>query len=170
MFMMVIFLLLTPVYPLPVAAAQTCNDLIIATAPADSFTVHKDGTVSDNRTGLMWMRCSLGQEWDGKTCRGKATVFPWADGLKVAADQQFAGYSDWRLPNKNELESIVEGRCVEPSINDKVFPGTPLAYFWSSTPYAGQSHGAWSVDFGYGTVNASVKGGKINIRLVRDVE
>ena len=73
-------------------------------------------------------------------------------------------------PNKNELESIVEGRCFSPAINEELFPATPPAYFWSSSPYAAVSHGAWSVDFGYGTVNASVKSGSIHIRLVRDEE
>ncbi len=96
-----------------------------------------DGTVTDNTTGLMWMRCSLGQVWDGKTCGGKAATFTWADALKAAAGHEFAGYTDWRLPNKNELESIVEGRCFTPTINSSVFPATPSTYFWSSSPYAG---------------------------------
>ena len=166
----IVCLLLTLVSPLLAEAAQTCDDAILATSAESSFTVHNDGTVIDTRTGLMWMRCSLGQKWDGKTCSGQAAIYSWAAGLKAAASQNFAGYSDWRLPNKNELESIVEGRCISPAINAKVFPDTPAVYFWSASPYAGQSHGAWSVDFGYGTVNASVKTGKINVRLVRDVE
>jgi len=166
----VICLLLTLMFLPPVEAAQTCFDSIIATAPDDSFSVHADGTVTDNRTGLMWMRCSLGQEWNGKTCTGQAIILPWAAALKEAAKHVYAGHGDWRLPNKNELESIVEGRCVAPAINDKIFPATPAAYYWSSSPYAGVSHGAWSIDFGYGSVNASVKSGKINLRLVRDGE
>ncbi len=155
---------------LPAWGEQTCKDSIIATARNSNFTIHNDGTVTDNTTGLMWMRCSLGQDWDGKTCNGTAAVFSWGDGLKAAASSEFAGYSDWRLPNKNELESIVEGRCFVPAINVKVFPSTPTAYFWSSSPYAGSPKGAWSIDFGYGNVNASVKSGSIHIRLVRDVD
>jgi len=151
----------------PAKAEPTCNDFIIATAPDDSFTIRKDGTVVDNTTGLMWMRCSLGQVWNGTTCTGTAAIFPWASGLKTAESYEFAGYNDWRLPNKNELESIVEGRCFSPAINVEIFPATPSAFFWSSSPYAAISEGAWSVDFGYGTVIASVKSGSIHIRLVR---
>jgi hypothetical protein len=151
-------------------AEQTCKDSIKATAPDTSFTIGTDGTTTDNTTGLMWMRCSLGQKWEENTCRGTAAIFSWSDGLKAATGHEFAGYTDWRVPNKNELESIVESRCFGPSINNVVFPATPPAYFWSSSPYAAALEGAWSVDFGYGTVNASVKSGFIHIRLVRDEE
>ena len=151
-------------------ADQTCKDSIITTAPDTSFTIHNDATATDNTTGLMWMRCSLGQEWDGRTCSGAAISVSWADGLKAAAGYEFAGYADWRLPNKNELESIVEGRCFSPAINVEIFPATPTTFFWSSSPYAAVLEGAWSVDFGYGAVNATVKSASIHIRLVRDEE
>lgn len=164
------FLLQPFFYAFPAGAAQTCNNSIIATAPETHFTINKDGTTIDNTTGLMWMRCSLGQEWNGKTCSGTATSFSWAAGLRAAADSAFAGYDNWRLPNKNELESIVESRCFAPAVNLTIFPATPPAYFWSSSPYAPVSRASWSIDFGYGPVNASVKSGSIHIRLVRDTE
>jgi len=151
-------------------AEQTCKQSIISTSPETNFISRDDGTVTDKTTGLMWMRCSLGQEWNGQTCSGTAKIFSWVDGLKTAANYEFANYTDWRLPNKNELESIVEGRCFSPAINTKIFPETPPAYFWTSSPYAAVAEGAWSIDFGYGTVNASVKHGSVHIRLVRDVD
>lgn len=160
-----------PLFPaVPAGAAQTCVESIIPTTPDASFTIAPDGTTIDNSTGLMWMRCSLGQEWNGNTCSGSAAAVSWADALKAAENQEFAGYTDWRLPNKNELESIVEGRCSLPATNSKIFPATPSTYFWSSSPYAPVSPGAWSVDFAYGTVNATVKTFPLQIRLVRDPE
>jgi hypothetical protein len=157
-------------FSLPAGASQTCKETIVATTTDANFTLNSDGTATDNTTGLMWMRCSLGQVWDGKICNGKPASFVWADALKAAAGHEFAGYSEWRLPNKNELESIVEGRCFSPAINISVFPATPAVYYWSSSPYAGMAYAAWSIDFGYGTVNASIKTGAIHVRLVRDVE
>ena len=147
--------------------AQTCKDSIVATTPDSRFTPHKDGTVTHIATGLMWMRCSVGQKWDGKTCTGEAVSLDWQKALQAADQQAFAGHSDWRLPNKNELASIMEERCTAPAINDKIFPNTPAVFFWSSSPYTGLADGAWSLDFGYGSINASVKSGNLHLRLVR---
>jgi len=152
----------------PTVHAQDCKKTILATTPDSRFTVYEDGTATHNTTGLMWMRCSLGQQWDGKTCTGKPTDYFWKDALQAAEKFEFAGHDDWRLPNKNELESIVEESCNSPAINVTVFPATPSAFYWSSSPYAGLAKGAWSVDFGYGAVNASDKDGSIFVRLVRD--
>jgi hypothetical protein len=149
------------------ATAQSCNSSILPTSPDAGFTIHGDGTATHKATGLMWMRCSLGQTWDGKTCLGKAAAYPWGIALRSAETSEFAGYTDWRVPNKNELETIFEGACGFPAINGRVFPSTPAAFFWSSSPYAGQDNGAWSLDFGYGSVNASVKNGSLHVRLVR---
>ena len=154
----------------PVHAAQTCKESILATTPSSNFTIHKDGTVTQKTTGLMWMRCSLGQKWNGKTCTGAAANYSWKGALQAGNHFKFAGYDDWRLPSKNELESIVEESCHSPAINDSIFPATPAAFFWSSSPYAGFSRGAWSVDFGFGSVNPSDKDGGIPVRLVRGGE
>ncbi|MBE0598468.1 MAG: DUF1566 domain-containing protein [Desulfuromonadales bacterium] len=149
------------------AAAQSCKATIPAATPEVQFILHDNGTVTHKTTGLMWMRCSLGQSWNGKTCTGTAGSHSWQNALKAVHLYDFAGYRDWRLPNKNELDSILEESCASPAINTTVFPATPLSYFWSSSPYAGLAHGAWSIDFGYGSAHATVKSGKVHVRLVR---
>jgi hypothetical protein len=171
-FLMVTICLFLPAAfcPMSAGAEQKCKDSIIATSPDSSFILHDDGTATQNRTGLMWKRCIQGLQWDGITCNSTVTSFSWGEALNASVLHKFAGYSDWRLPNKNELESIVEERCVSPSINARVFPATPLTFHWTSTPYAGLMTGAWSVDFGYGVVTATDKSGKIAVRLVRDAD
>lgn len=149
------------------AAAQNCKQSITATTPDIGFNAKSDGTVVHKPTGLMWMRCSLGQTWDGKTCNGTAGTYSWGAALQAAKRAAFAGYTDWRLPNKNELESILEAKCGAPAINEKIFPATPPVYFWTSSPFAGLDNAAWNIDLGYGAVNASVKTGLLNVRLVR---
>lgn len=112
----------------------------------NSFVDNQDGTITDNATGLMWQQADDGNTRD------------WENALYDAENLTLAGYSDWRLPNAKELQSIVDyTRCPEitnsPAI-DPVFSTTEILdpdgnpgqypYFWSGTshldginPYSG---------------------------------
>jgi hypothetical protein len=152
------------------SAVATCKNDITASTPDQDFSLHSDGTVTHHRTSLIWMRCSLGQIWDGSTCTSNASTYKWENALLVAQNEVFAGQSDWRLPNKNELASLVEQRCANPAINRMVFPNTSAAGFWSSSPGAFTSDGAWGVVFSDGGVFDFSKGNIRNnfqVRLVR---
>lgn len=152
-----------------VTMAQTCRDDISATAPDERFTDNGDGTVTDAGTRLMWKQCAEGLS--GENClTGAAYAYTWQEALQAAADAaEFAGYTSWRLPNKNELESLVERRCFEPAINATFFPNTPLiSWFWSSSPHAFHGTRAWGVDFSYvGEVNDEYTTSAGHVRLVR---
>ena len=164
-------------------AAVSCtyeNSAVPETTPTATFTVYGDGTAMDTTTGLVWMRCSLGQSWDGSACSGSATYYTWQGALDVARDTNsgasnadgdgqagYAGMTDWRLPNKNELESIVEARCWLPSINAAVFPNTIPGGFLSSSPNAKYSNYAWYVRFSGGGVYYTYKDYNYYVRLVR---
>ncbi|SFR54003.1 DUF1566 domain-containing protein [Thiomicrospira sp. ALE5] len=66
-----------------------------------------DGTVTDTETNLTWMRCSLGQTWNGSTCLGDASRHNWQTARDLAKESHFADKSDWRLPTVDELHSLV---------------------------------------------------------------
>ena len=134
------------------AAAQTCQSetSVPSTTPDDRFLMHGNGTVTDTATDLMWAQCAEGLS--GSACTdGGAANFTWEEALIRARDSGLAGYTDWRLPNINELSSLVEERCVDPAISLAVFPNTPAAYFWSASPSAYQWLDAWAVYFNYGS-------------------
>lgn len=143
------------------------NTAITATTPNTAFRDNGDGTVTHYTTGLIWQRCSLGQSWNGSDCIGSADGFTWGDALAAAAQNTFAGYNDWRLPNKNELASIVEHRCYQPAINNQQFPNTPSDGYWSSSPYASTSSNAWAVFFEQGLIFSSHKDYSNHGTLVR---
>jgi len=144
------------------------NTAITATTPSANFSDNGDGTITHHTTGLIWQRCSLGQSWDGSDCTGSADGFTWADALASAVQNTFAGHNDWRLPNKNELASIVEYRCWNPVINNQQFPNTLGNWFWSSSPYASDSDSAWVVYFSNGLVYYNDKSYDSGyVRLVR---
>ncbi|MEN9436428.1 MAG: hypothetical protein RIR09_1083 [Pseudomonadota bacterium] len=81
-------------------------------ADTQFFKATAPGVVKDIRTGLEWMRCSLGQEWDDKsrTCKGFVSKYSWrqaaADANKINLVGGYAKRADWRLPTIVELESL----------------------------------------------------------------
>jgi serine/threonine protein kinase len=148
----------------------------------------KGGLVKDTVTGLMWMRCSLGQEWDGSTCQGKAVEYKWNDAMKQPNNFSYAGFNDWRVPTIQELRSLVycgsgqpktwfsdvdpkddgcKGDYAKPTIKSDVFLNTLSNWFWSSSPVAGNSSVAWIVNFDSGDDDWDIKGSYDYVRLVR---
>jgi hypothetical protein len=63
-------LLLTLCSPLALAIA-ICDDALPRTSPTARFQDHGNGTVTDRGTGLIWMRCQLGQTWRNQSCEGE---------------------------------------------------------------------------------------------------
>jgi hypothetical protein len=100
------------------------------------YTNNGDGTATDNRTGLQWMRFALGQYWNGKTCEGRAiecSLEEALDAVKQLNNNRSlnCGYSNWRIPTWDELSSI-RGSSSQ-VIDAKVFPNTPDGRFWTMT-------------------------------------
>lgn len=144
-----------------------------------------DGLVEDTHTHLLWMRCSLGQNWQGSGCHGKATGYTWEQAINTPKQINYAGYHDWRLPTLKELKTLVHcstgktlslkakrldacaGDYTSPTIVSAAFPETP-AWFWSSSPYANSHSYAWYVFFGYGYDDWSYKYNDYHVRLVRN--
>lgn len=156
-----------------ITAEAACLGTIPATSPTSRFIDNNDGTATDTRTGLMWMRCSLGQTWTGTTCTGTATQYRWADALSQAQSTSFATYTDWRLPNVKELVSIVERRCANPAVNETIFPATSTWGYWTNSPnVSGMGTHAQMVGFGQGADGADWKTHdtwQYHVRLVRVV-
>ncbi|NEX16738.1 MAG: hypothetical protein C1943_08940 [Halochromatium sp.] len=147
-------------------AEQTCNDAVVATAPDSRFQDNGNGTVTDLATGLIWKQCAEGLSGAG-CATGSAQGFAWQAALQHAEAEVFAGSDLWRLPNKNELASLVEQRCYNPAINERYFPNTPSSWFWSSSPLASGSYYAWIIYFNDGYGYGHNKSGSDAVRLVR---
>lgn len=155
------------------ARAQTCNSSIVDEMPDSRYQANADGTATDLQTGLMWMRCALGQSWDSQNskCTGTATTYTWQSALQAVQtlDQNagYAGYTDWRLPNLRELMSIDRYHCTNPTINLNVFPQTPSQAFWSSSPLELSGGEEWTLDFGTGQAIYDLLTVSHAVRLVR---
>lgn len=137
---------------------------------AGRYRDNDEGTVTDVQTGLQWMRFSLGQEWKGGTCTGEARKYTWQDALDAAETLNrqggYAGYRDWRVPTKEELQTLISGRW-SPAIDRSAFPNTPIGWYWSSSAYAYAPNNAWGVNFDDGHVSAFREVSYSYVRLVR---
>lgn len=152
------------------------------------FEPHGGGTVTQVGSALQWMRCSVGQDWDGNTCVGEARRMGWEGARKTAAEARLGGHADWRLPSRTELYGLVHcssgmrrqsgregegggcaGRYRSPTILDALFPATPPGNFWSGTAHETLSYAAWGVSFNAGIVGAGARNDYVYVRLVRDL-
>lgn len=152
--------------------AQTCDPALPASTPTARFTADAAGTVTDRQTGLSWMRCAVGQNWNGTDCAGIPLTSPWAGAFDAAAALNsrggYGGHADWRMPTLDELASLVEHRCYDPALNLEIFPSSPVTGYWSASPHASRNH-AMLVHFKYGGQYMGNKTQDWALRLVRKI-
>lgn len=126
-----------------------------------------DGTVTDTRTGLTWMRCALGQTWDGSTCVGVAGEHPLTRVVSLRIN--FAGSENWRVPTIDELETLVDPTRTMPCIDVDAFPNFPpsTAVFWSSSHQTSNQDFANWIRFDIGTLcDHAIISNSNHVRLV----
>jgi hypothetical protein len=147
------------------AWGQSCGDKLPASTPNSRFKDNGNGTLTDNKTGLIWKQCLEGQDYPG--CSGQVYGYDWNGALEEAANSNFAGSSNWRVPSIRELESLVETGCSGPAINAALFPNVYSGEHWSSSPASGNPQSAWTVNFGSGYSGVSYRYSYGALRLVR---
>lgn len=124
----------------------------------NAFTDNKDGTVTDHATGLTWMKADNGKP------------MTWEQALKYAENLKAGGYSNWRLPNVKELQSIVDYNRAPDALDkkarsaaiDPIFQLTQQeSWFWTGTTHI-ETGGAYYVCFGQGFSAWLHRGKKMN--------
>lgn len=144
--------------------------------------------IRDRRTGLTWEKKD-----DAGGIHDKDNRYSWSASGSVDATGTafteflatlnrppcFAGFCDWRLPTRAELETLLDlGRtapAVTPEFNRACSKGcsaatcscTASGFHWSSSTYGFLPDSAWDVNFEVGTVNVFVKQGRDFVRAVR---
>ena len=149
------------------------------------YVINSDGTVTDSSTDLVWMRCSIGQQWYDGSCVGESAILSATQAQDLAQSFSFANASDWRLPTIEELQSLVfcssqlpaywkdnadacEGDYEQPTIDAVAFPNQP-GYFWSATVSSAEPfYHRWFVNFFDGDTRSAYEGNGMRARFVRN--
>lgn len=107
----------------------------------DNRFSEQEGLVKDRLTGLVWPR------------QADTFIYPlsWNETLDEVArlnEQNFLGHSDWRLPNRKELRSLVSHGTKKPALpKGHPFQDVFLGWYWTSTTSAMAPAYAWRVHF-----------------------
>jgi len=119
--------------------------------------------VFDTTTKKMWQDDSKVKDINYKVS--------WEAAIEVCENLDLGGFTDWRLPNKNELNTIVDLSKYDPSLSE-IFIKYDLSSYWSSTNYGNSTalNKAWSINFTTGDTRADqTKTELLYVRCVRDL-
>lgn len=124
--------------------------------PNPRFTDNGDGTVTDNLTGLEWLKAP-------HSLPGNSGATNWPSAIDFCNELDYAGHSDWRLPNIRELESLVNrgsgkwGSRPAAWLNsaNTPFSGVQSNSYWSGSSYAVYTKYSWYVNMNYGDLCSS---------------
>ena len=140
------------------------------TWPVPRFTDNVDGTVSDNLTGLMWLKnanCinTNYPEFDTHEIPGDGLVtwqnaLDFVEGINDGMYPDCEGnppYNDWRLPNIKELQSLLDYGQYPALPTGHPFSNLQIAYYWSSTTCSNLIDNAFCLHFRHGDTNDILK-------------
>jgi hypothetical protein len=149
--------------------------------PNPRFTDNENGTVTDNLTGLIWLKnanCFSFKTWidgitdcnvlaDGEDC-GTGGSFLLTDG---------SNGGDWRLPNRSELLSLLDLEYLSPALSNSAgsgqwtegdpFSNVLSTWYSSSTTWVQINSKAWSVFLVDGDVHVTDKDSYLYVWCVR---
>lgn len=160
-----------------IACAGTGQNGEVQAGAVRSYTDNGNGTITDDVTGLTWEKLS-----DDGTIHDWDATYNWdAAFTKIASlnSAVFANHSDWRLPDRAELETLSVANLDHPAtpaaFNSACAPGctattcncTKSNFYWSSTTYNPSTAMAWVIGFAVGNTNSYNKSSLYYVRAVR---
>ena len=150
-----------------------------------------NGTITDNTTGLLWLKCSLGQSLTSEDCSGDAAAYKYCptqdntcnggttggildsgtlyDACNSLNSMSFGGKFNWRVPTNDELYTLVQ-TGLSWIIDPHYFPNTAKkgmeVVYWSSSSHESDAGLAWIVIFNGGYVGGDYKNNDKYVRCV----
>jgi len=134
--------------------------LLISLSNAKFLRDDNKSVVIDNVTKLMWQDDS-----DVKTTKRN-----WNDSISYCENLTLGGYTNWYMPNFNELYSIADKTKHEPAISDIFKNSHDYGTYFSSTTHSTYNSASWGVDFLEGGDVFALKSFENYIRCVRTLD
>ena len=113
--------------------------------------------ITDSTMQLMWQDDAV------------SATTTWQGAIDRCENLSLGTYNDWRLPNINELKTIMDRNKIGPAIVS-TFANTSSSNYWSSTTYERDKHSAWYIYFFDGSVSNNAKEYSLYVRCVRGGE
>lgn len=164
------YLALLPLLATGPASAEERPSTPTANTPVPSTPESRPADeIQQPGASLFWLRCPVGQTWNGTSCEGAPKRMTWQDAQKACPE----GY---RVPALEEYKTLLGGcsdlnglrcsTCGSSRSCSSMF-GNDTGWYWSSSSYAYDTAYAWFVYFGDGRVRYGDKYGTNYARCVR---
>ena len=122
--------------------------------------------VKDEQTGLIWeTKSPMTGDLNGHAAR-----YSWEEAhayIDRLNSHSYGGFSDWRLPNREELRTIVNYNDQIPAVDTAYFPTMPPEFYWSKDVYGADITLAWGIYFAYGCAICYLKENRYAVQAVR---
>lgn len=127
--------------------------------PEPRSTPRGDGTFKDELTGLVWPLASASP---GPPECNPGTAKRWNDALAFVAclnAANYLGHPDWRLPNRNELRTLINYEKAENNLwlADLGVGDIQVALYWTSSSLFNSRRRAWVINMRNGLVGGKDK-------------
>jgi hypothetical protein len=136
--------------------------------PSPRFADNGDETVTDNLTGLEWTKDADAPGADACNTGISKTWQGALDHVVCLNTNNYLGHNDWRLPNINELYSLIDRSEYGPALPDAhPFINAQSDWYWSGSSSADDTNSAWGVHMSDGIVDYGLKGTHLYVWPVR---
>lgn len=124
---------------------RAVRDVVSPSTIPNHYTDNNNGTITDNLTNLVWEKIpsTIAQTWE--------------QAITMADNLSLGGFTDWRLPNIKELQSLNDETVIAPSVTSPYFQNLGVKKYWSSTTLPNQIAKAWYWDTQYGITTYDIK-------------
>ena len=133
-----------------------------------------DGDIQDKNNSYTWFQPGADEApqgvADGGRCKGESDCDTYAY-IEQINQKNYCGYSNWRLPTKEEMLSIVNlgDNAATATIDTEYFPDALPSWYWTASSNESHPEHAWYVLFKNGIALNDLKERPKHIRLVRSL-